>query len=285
VFVKRIPLTDQERRLRSTANVFDLPAVCHYGIGGPGFGAWRELEVLATTTDWVLLGDSLSFPLMYHWRVLPRVSPSLPDDLADIERVVEYWQGSPQVRRRIEAINDASASVVVFLEYFPQHLNEWFGTHLTDSACAMVERELAAGTSFMNARGLLHFDAHFENVLTDGERLYFADFGLAMDPRFDLSAAESAFYTEHLTYDRHYSTTYLVDWLVGAFHRFTRQERDDYIRGCAEGDPPAGMPDRAAAIVARHAPVAVVMNEFFRRLQEESRETPYPGRGAGTSRG
>jgi hypothetical protein len=38
------------------------------------------------------------------------------------------------------------------------------------------------------------------------------------------------------------------------------------------------MPDRAAAIVARHAPVAVVMNEFFRRLQEQSRGTPYPGR-------
>jgi thiamine kinase-like enzyme len=125
----------------------------------------------------VLRGDSPNFPLMYHWRVLPRASPSLPDDLADIERVVEYWQGSPQVRRRVEAINDASASVVVFLEYFAQNLNEWFSTHLTDSACAMVERELAAGTSFMNARGLLHFDAHFENVLTDGERLYFADFG------------------------------------------------------------------------------------------------------------
>jgi hypothetical protein len=101
VFVKRIPLTDQERRLRSTANVFELPTVCHYGIGGPGFGAWRELDAYATTTDWVLRGDSPSFPLMYHWRVLPRDSPSLPDDLADIERVVEYWQGSPQVRRRV----------------------------------------------------------------------------------------------------------------------------------------------------------------------------------------
>jgi hypothetical protein len=107
--------------------------------------------------------------------------PPTPDDLADIDRVVEYWQGSPQVRRRIEAINDVSASLVVFLEYFPQNLNEWFSTHLTDSAWAMVERVLAAGTSFMNACGLLHFDAHFENVLTDGERLYFADFGLAMD--------------------------------------------------------------------------------------------------------
>ena len=51
VFVKRMPLTDLERRpehVRSTANLFNLPVFCHYGIGtigAPGFGAWRELEI------------------------------------------------------------------------------------------------------------------------------------------------------------------------------------------------------------------------------------------------
>lgn len=48
VFVKRVPLTDLERQpdnVRSTANVFELPAFCQYGIGTigtPGFGAWRN---------------------------------------------------------------------------------------------------------------------------------------------------------------------------------------------------------------------------------------------------
>src|SRR5690242_10689353 len=47
VFVKRVPLTDLERRpdpVRSTANLFGLPPQLHYGIGAvgsPGFGAWR----------------------------------------------------------------------------------------------------------------------------------------------------------------------------------------------------------------------------------------------------
>lgn len=49
MFVKRVPLTDLERRpenVRSTANLFELPLFCHYGIGGPGFGldsseGWR----------------------------------------------------------------------------------------------------------------------------------------------------------------------------------------------------------------------------------------------------
>ena len=31
----------------------------------------------------------------------------------------------------------------------------------------------------MNTHGLVHFDAHFGNVLTDGRRLFVADFGLA----------------------------------------------------------------------------------------------------------
>ena len=37
VFVKRIPLTDLERRpgcVMSTANMFGLPVYCQYGVGG-----------------------------------------------------------------------------------------------------------------------------------------------------------------------------------------------------------------------------------------------------------
>jgi hypothetical protein len=144
------PLTELNRRsehLRSTANVFELPTFCHYGvgiIGGPGLGAWREL--------------------------------------ADVERAVAYWGGGTQVRRRLEAGDEAA-----------------------DRACAMVKRELEPGISFMNARGLLHFDAHFENILTDGRRLYFTDYGLAISSGFELSEDESEFFARHESYDRCYS--------------------------------------------------------------------------------
>ena len=39
----------------------------------------------------------------------------------------------------------------------------------------------------MRDRGLIHFDAHFDNILTDGHRLYFSDFGLAVSSRFELA--------------------------------------------------------------------------------------------------
>ncbi|MFD0552635.1 protein kinase family protein [Streptomyces rectiviolaceus] len=284
VFVKRVPLTDPEQQsgnVRSTANLFDLPVFCQYGIGGPGFGAWRELAVHTMTTDWVLSGEYGGFPLMYHWRVLPDSTP-LPDELADVERAVAYWGGGSQVLRRIEALRQASASVALFLEYIPQNLHQWLGEQMgagdgaADQACAMVERELETGTSFMNSRGLLHFDAHFENILTDGQRLYFADYGLAISSRFELSQEEFAFFDRHRAYDRCYSVSYLVNWLVTALYGYGREDREAQVRAYAHGERPTGAPEAAAAILTRHAALTAVMADFFRELQRESRETPYP---------
>ncbi|MFE7788570.1 protein kinase family protein [Streptomyces sp. NPDC057460] len=283
VFVKRVPLTDPERQpdsVRSTANLFALPAFCQYGIGGPGFGAWRTLAVHTMTTNWVLAGECESFPLMYHWRVLPDSTP-LPEELADVERAVAYWGGGSQVRRRIEALQQSSASVALFLEYIPQNLHQWLAHQMdadgeaADRACAMVERGLEAGTSFMNSRGLLHFDAHFENILTDGQRLFFADYGLAISSRFELSQEEVGFFDRHQTYDRCYSVTYLVNWLVTALYGYGRDDREAQVRAYAQGEHPRGIPEAAAAILARHAPLTAVMADFFRKLQHESRETPY----------
>ncbi|MET8132991.1 protein kinase family protein [Streptomyces sp. NPDC005251] len=285
VFVKRVPLTEVELRpdhTRSTANVFGLPLFCQYGIGGPGFGAWREVAVHTMTTNWVLAGQHQGFPLMYHWRVLPDTAPALPDELADVDQAVAYWGGGPEIRRRIEALGESPASLVLFLEYIPRTLHDWLneqvraGEEAVDRACALVERELAAVTSFMNDRGLLHFDAHFENILTDGRRLYLADYGLALSSRFDLSAAEAEFLERHRTYDRAYTLSYLVNWLITGLYGHGRAERVALIRACAEGArPPAGPPE-ATAVLARHAPLAAVVTDFHERLRHESREIAYP---------
>ncbi|MET8638040.1 protein kinase family protein [Streptomyces sp. NPDC004680] len=289
-FVKRVPLTDLEMQpeyVRSTANLFELPDFCQYGIGAigsPGFGAWRELAVHTMTTNWVLAGEYEGFPLMYHWRVLPDTTP-LPEELADVERAVAYWGSGSQVRRRIQALQRSSASVALFLEYIPQNLHQWLsaqveaGDQIANRACIMVERELAAGTSFMNSRGLLHFDAHFENILTDGRHLYFADYGLAMSSQFELSQDEADFFDRHQTYDRSYTATYLVNWLVTALFGLQREDRNDryeLMRAFAEGKRPTGIPEEAAAILTRHAPTAAVISDFNRTFQCQSRRTPYP---------
>ncbi len=253
VFVKRVPLTDLERQpenVRSTANVFGLPAFCHYGIGGPGFGVWRELAVHTMTTNWVLTGDHEDFPLMYHWRVLPDSTP-LPEELADVGKTVAFWGGGSEVRRRVEGLQRSSASVALFLEYIPRTLHTWLGEQMdaggetADRACALVEGGLEAGISFMNARGLLHFDVHFQNILTDGRRLYFADYGLALSSRFELARDEADFFARHRSYDRCYSVSYLVNWLVTDVYGDGRDDREARVRAYARGERPTGMPETA----------------------------------------
>lgn len=267
VFVKEIRLTDRERlpeNTRSTADLFDLPTFCHYGLGSPGSSAWRELAVHEMTTNWVLAGERDGFPLTYHWRVLPSTRRPLTEELADVDAAVAYWRGSEAVRRRIEGLRDATASVTVFLEHIPWNLQDWLRARLaeadektTERLCEWVERELLEGADFMNDRGLLHFDAHFENILTDGQDLFFADYGLAMSSRFELSPAEAEFYERHRTYDRDYIRTHLVRWL----------KRNT-------GTVPA-------SVLARHGQLAQEMGEWHRKLQGESRETRYPVQPAG----
>lgn len=288
VFVKQVRLTDLERRpenVRSTANLFGLPDRCHYGIGeigSPGFGAWRELAVHTMTTGWVLAGEHDGFPLTYHWRVLPDRGAPLPAELADVERAVAAWGGGAAVRHRIEALRQSSARLVLFLEHVPWNLHDWLGDQVAaggepaERACAMVDDQLQAAIAFMNARGLLHLDAHFENVLTDGRRLYVADYGLAVSSRFELDPGEAAFVAEHRDYDRGYAASSLVNWLAVALYGHGPEERRSFVRSCARGTAPEGTPAAVAALLRRHGPAAAAMGDFARRFRQDSTGTPYP---------
>lgn len=290
VFVKRIPLTDLERRpehVMSTANLFGLPPFCQYGVGSPGFGAWRELAATMMTTGWVLAGHSAAFPLLYHWRVLPGAPPPA-EEHADVEAVVRYWGGSPAVRDRVHARAGASASVVLFQEFIPYTLDDWLAAQLragpdaVASACAMVESCLLSDVPVMNARGLVHFDAHFGNVLTDGRRLCLADLGLAASSRFDLSGEEAVFLGRHRSHDVGYVLMCLVNWVVtnvggvATPHDGAPVGRNAYVRACAAGAEPAGFPPVLAAMIRRYAPAAAVMNDFYWELFGVDRATPFP---------
>jgi hypothetical protein len=254
VFVKSVPLTDLERdprNLHSTANLFGLPTCCQYGVSSPGFNVWRELATHQMTTAWILSGACPSFPLLYHWRILPRSAATslTPDEERDVERQFAAWGGSVPIRDRFAARYLAKARVVLFLEYLPHDLRSWLGDAPSTTTVRMVERELLQVTSFMAARGLIHFDAHFENILTDGERLYVSDFGQAVSSSFSLSAEERELFATHRDFDASYVLTALAN--------------------AVRGSPACG------EIVDRYAPIAILMNEFFARLRRD-KVTPYP---------
>ncbi|MFJ7146932.1 protein kinase family protein [Streptomyces sp. NPDC100445] len=286
VFVKRVPLTDTELRpenARSTANLFGLPMFYQYGVGSTGFGAWRELAVHVMTTNWVLTGEYEGFPLMYHWRVLPDSPPEgFADEFGGIDGAVAHWDGSSAVRERLEAIGRSSSSLVLFLEHVPQTLGDWLHDYRTSapegregSPYPWVEEALSRGTAFMSSHGLVHFDAHFANVLTDGRLLYFTDFGLAVSSGFELSTSEAEFLSDHLAYDRCHTASHLLrhhlpDGLRGDL------EHDAFLSEWIAGHRSDAVPREIAAIIDRHSRAAVVFGEFARRLLTESKRTPFP---------
>ncbi|MGY1941029.1 MULTISPECIES: serine/threonine protein phosphatase [Nocardia] len=282
VFTKRIPLTDRElANSDSTANLFDLPTYCQYGIGGPSFNAWRELAANIIVTDAVLAGETQSFPILYHWRVLPGRS-TVAAEHADIDTVVTAQGGSPAVRARLEALAAAPCSLVLFCEYIPHPITDWLRENPAGKA-ATVERQLSEIVTFLRDRELLHMDGHFGNMRTDMERIYLSDFGLATSPRFDLSAAERDFTERHVAYDAGYAAMRLVNWLVTDVCGVPMPPsggpvaRNEYVLQCAAGRIPDDVPPAVAAILTQHAPAAAKMNAFFWKLFDGDVQAEYPG--------
>jgi hypothetical protein len=282
VFAKRIPLTDLElAHPGSTANLFDLPVYCQYGVVSPGFNAWRELAANVIVTDAVLAGETQSFPVLHHWRVLPGRSPVAAEH-ADIDKVVTALGGSSTVRARFEALAAASCSLVLFCEHIPHPIPGWLDENPAGKA-TVVERQFSEIVAFLRGRQLLHMDGHLGNMRTDGERIYLTDFGLATSPQFDLSPAERDFAERHATHDEGYAAMRLVNWLVTAVCGVPVPSgsgpvaRNEYVRQCAAGHIPDDVPPAIAEILARHAPAAAKMNAFYWRLFDGEIHAEYPG--------
>lgn len=284
VFVKKIPLSDLEiapENARSTANYYKLPMFCHYGIGGPGFGSWRELAANQSATRWVLSGQCENFSLLYHWRVVEvsRANPMNDEQLKTLKEQVRFWENSSSVRDRYIAIHNPAAEIIMFLEFVPHTLLNWlmdrykFGLETFDQSLLFVEESLNQTIAFMKKQGLVHFDTHFENILTDGHRLFFNDFGLALSSDFDLSEEEARFLADHQDYD-------ICRASIGFAHALVTAALGDagwkenlrlLLRTNSNKLTPA-----AYGLLAKYGPLALEFLEFSQKLQNESKRTPYP---------
>lgn len=278
IFVKLVPVTALElasQNRGTTANVFGLPAHYQYRIGSCGFGAWRELEVHRLANQWVLSGQSGRFPLLHHWRTLPIVRTGYDD-----KRSLEPWGECPEIRKRVSAINDSSSSAALFLEHVPFTLSQWFQDQMrcaSDPATVVsgTERKLAELLAFIRGQGLLHLDAHFDNLLTDGDQLYLGDYGLALSREFDLGPDEQAFFDEHQNFDLCTAINSLVHAVIT--HYDSRTDWRQTLREVVAGSHPtiAAGPDCIRSYLLARAPLALAVGEFYDRLLSDL-ATPYP---------
>lgn len=200
VFVKRIPVTDLEyKHMFSTKNLYDLPTYYNYGVGSAGFGVFRELLTHIRTTNWVLQGAIENFPLMYHYRIMPRSEGKADLDMEWYNRYVKYWNSNENIGRYIVERTNAKYEMALFLEYIPYQFSKWFTKNI-DQLDAFIS-EIPNAITFLRKNGIIHFDVHFNNIVTDGNKPYLTDFGLALDRRFDLNETERAFFRKNTHYD------------------------------------------------------------------------------------
>jgi hypothetical protein len=200
IFVKRVPITDVEyHNLLSTKNLYDLPTYYNYGIGSAGFGVFRELMAHLKTTHWVMDGAIDTFPLMYHYRIMPFSGWRVDVDMAQHQKYVEYWGNNANIGNYVLGRTKANYELVLFLEYIPYVLATWLQDNR--GKCQQPLADLFRTVDFLKTQGVIHFDAHFNNILTDGDRAYLTDFGLVLDRSFSLTKAEEGFFDQHVFYD------------------------------------------------------------------------------------
>jgi hypothetical protein len=200
VFVKLLPVTNLELDHQgSTRNLFNLPVTYNYGVGSAGFGSARELAAHLKTTRWVLEGALPSFPLLYHHRYLAIPTPARQRDPGQLDRYVASWDGNESIRRFITERQRSTLSLALFSEVIPHVLMDWVPAH--QDRIDWVIEEATEITRFLRTNDVAHFDANPSNILTDGNTLFFADFGLFLDAEFDLVPAERRFLAEHTYWD------------------------------------------------------------------------------------
>ena len=224
VFTKSLLVTDRELAdPGGTHNIHGLPSFYSYGLGSAGFRAGRELALHEKTTRWVLEGACTHFPLTYHHRLLPagRSTPKVAPEALDA--YVASWNGDASIRALLKARNAATHELFMVMEFVPHVVRDWFSDH-PDAAPRFVEQMLPTGR-FLAEQGVVHFDAHGGNILTDGGDFFLTDFGLGMDRAFDLSPAEQAFLARHRHYDRGMLACGLLIPLAGAIRALSADAR------------------------------------------------------------
>ena len=280
VFAKAVPVTARELAAGpTTRNLFGLPTFYSYGVGSAGFGVWRELDVHQRTTGWVRDGAHGGFPLLHHHRVLALPGQARPMAPEELDRYVAYWDGSEAVRAFRQARQGATHAVVLCLEFVPHALRDWITEHA--EALPSVLQGVQTTTGFLRSQGIVHFDVHLGNVLTDGEQTWLTDFGLALDEGWELDDDERAFHKAHRHYDDAEFITCLYRPLKDRVGRWSDPERaratalvggvelPDVVDGLEELRR-AGLidlPAAAAELLVRQEPLRRWMGGFFDRLR------------------
>ncbi len=158
----------------------------------------------------------------------------------------------------------------------------------------MVEQTLDT-VRFLQSRGIIHFDVHAGNLVTDGECVFLIDFGLVLDRDFELSDAERQFWQQHRRYDEATLLFELSAFLAARFMNLGTKQRaalaqrydldttnfgqiaktiSDNLEEIVELGLMKLLPETVELIV-RYRPIVDLMATFFLKMRSGSKKT-YP---------
>ena len=281
VFVKKLHLSKLETvptYFTSTSNMFELPLSLQYDMCSPGAGAWRELLAATMATNWVLASECPNFPMMYYWRVLPRDRRDDIDQatVEEVKQAVRRFSDAEGLANRYELLMGAEHDVVLFMEHIPSNLREWLLANpqsrdaAAESIFSSIDAQLAKITQYIREHGMLHLACHFDNILTDGEQLFLADFRHSICTQFELTPSEMSFYKRHERFDELYMQAYLVNTILAS--EFTVKDwysgekiekLELYLAGASGVLPPY-----LDKLVHYYKKSTTTMNDFFLRYHQ-----------------
>ncbi|MEZ4742926.1 MAG: hypothetical protein R3B45_10845 [Bdellovibrionota bacterium] len=296
IFVKKIPLTQKEYdNSYSTYNHYNLPLFYNYGVGSAGFGAFRELLMHIKTTNWVLSGEHKNFPLMYHYRITPNRHQAKYSKPENLPSYIEKWNNSKTLHNYLIERRNPSFEIILFLEFIPFVLHQWLPEN-SDKIYNFSEK-IFTTFNFLTKKKIIHFDAHWGNILADGENPFLTDFGLALDLSFCMNENEKNFFTEHKYYDYFEYIGCISILLVNKYNMLSNEEKNDLkskygIHGdqsnteriklmienidLLEKDKLLNLEDNYIQFLKEHKNLIYESNSFFENLKSNpKKDTPY----------
>ena len=175
-------------------------------------------------------------------------------------------------------------------------LQPWLKEH-SARAVEMVD-QLISTIDFLRYKGIIHFDAHFHNILVDNDRPYLTDFGLVLDRSFDLSEHELAFFDANTHYDYGEAVSCLGPMVTSVYDDLPESEKARLNAEYPIENPPPGV-ERAAVIcdyaldmqargllpldaafvnlVGKYRRVSDLMHDFYLTLRDNpKKDTRFP---------
>ena len=126
----------------------------------------------------------------------------------------------------------------------------------------------------LRSRHMVHFDAHWGNIITDGASCRLVDFGLAMSADMELSNSERAFLDRHLHYDYGVVLAYLGLMLATTLGEEPSSQKLrhhlDELESLEDRCPPTLL-----GALERYRHPILYMVEFFERIRQPDKISTY----------